>query len=91
MKTKTSKADTKKRKRETSSRSLERLVRPRYWICIIGPVHDNKLPHGADSPPRRAAIKAVMDMAGTNVFECWSGWCERDEFERVQKAKYAAA
>ena len=45
----------------------------RYWVCIIGPVHQQSLPDGADAPPRSAAILAVEAM-GCAVETCSSGW-----------------
>lgn len=51
--------------------------KPRYWMCIIGPVDGNKLPKSADNPPRLAAIKAIEKLTSKKRytdFECWSGW-----------------
>ena len=59
---------------------------PRYWICVIGPVPADKLPWGADGPPRAAAQKAVSDMAGRWPDNCWSGWASPAQAEAVRAA-----
>lgn len=61
--------------------------KPRYWVCIIGPVPDDKLPDGADGPPRHAARHASWKMTGVDS-ECNSGWCDEDEYNRIMAAKY---
>lgn len=45
-----------------------------FWVCVIGPVESDKLPMGADSPPRQAAQAAVAKMTGEWPEHCWSGW-----------------
>jgi hypothetical protein len=45
----------------------------KVWSCKIVVLADEELPDGFDSPPRRAAIKAVED-AGISVLSCFSGW-----------------
>jgi hypothetical protein len=49
----------------------------RYWYCIIGPVEDDKIPNGADSPPRLAARMATTRMTGKDP-TCMSGWVDED-------------
>lgn len=62
--------------------------RPRYWVCIIGPVPDNRIKsNGGDSPPRMAARQAILDSTGCDPL-CNSGWCEEEEYERIMAAKY---
>ena len=61
--------------------------RPRYWMCIIGPVPDDQLPFGADYAPRIAARNAVFKATGIDP-DCLSGWIEEAELERIQKAEY---
>lgn len=66
---------------------LKRVGRPRYWVCIIGPISDDKLPDGADSPPRMAARQAVVEMTGVDT-TCRSGWCDEAEYQRIMDAQY---
>ncbi len=58
----------------------------RYWICIIGPVDDVRLPkNGFDSVPREAAIAAI-EKAGVEVKHCWSGWgLKPKKFAKIMK------
>jgi hypothetical protein len=58
---------------------------PRYWICIMGPVSADKLPWGADGPPRSAAKKAVSDMADVWP-DCYSGWASPAQAEAARLA-----
>jgi hypothetical protein len=60
----------------------------KYWHCMVGPIDDNLLPPGADSPPRRAAMEAINEMVGNAAVQCWSGWCSENEHTRVTNAKY---
>jgi len=62
--------------------------RQRYWVCIIGPIPDNKLPIGADLPMRMAARRAALDTTGVNAV-CNSGWEDAHVYERILAAKYA--
>lgn len=62
--------------------------KPRYWVCIIGPVSDDKLPDGADLPPRRAALEAICNMISDGHLNCNSGWHDEDEYNRIMAAKY---
>ena len=58
--------------------------KPRYWICIIGPVDDDKIPDGGDSPPRWAARTAQHKMTGVDPI-CSSGWFDKDELVKDAK------
>lgn len=62
--------------------------KPKYWVCIIGPVSSDKLPDDADYPLRRAVEKIVNEMTGYTNTLCNSGWCDEDEYQRVMNAKY---
>ena len=44
----------------------------RVWECKIVLPEDD-LPDGFDTPPRRAAIRAIEE-AGFKVVTCFSGW-----------------
>ena len=56
----------------------------KYWVCIIGPVGDNKLQPGSDAPPRNGAIMGVEGM-GIKSKNCWSGWgCDEKRFKLLQ-------
>lgn len=58
-----------------------------YWVCIIGPIKRNKLPHGADSPPRQAAQRAILNMTQDADFHTYSGWgCDEETFNKIMKA-----
>lgn len=46
----------------------------KYWFCIIGPVKDNELPDGADSPLRSAVRKVANTMLPDNDLTISSGW-----------------
>ena len=62
---------------------VQRMVRQRYWVCIIGPVDKGRLPNGFDSLPRIAAIEAI-EKAGIEVKDCWSGWdCDEKHFKDI--------
>jgi len=65
---------------------VNELDRPRYWVCIAGPVPQSHLPKGAYGPPRQAAKKAIKKMSG-KVPNCWSGWIDQNEFDRIVKAQ----
>ena len=60
---------------------------PRYWVCIIGPVEGNKLPHNADIVPRLAACRVVSEVSDKYEF-CDSGWCDEAEYLRIEKARH---
>jgi hypothetical protein len=63
----------------------------KYWVCIIGPVPDEKLPPGADLPPRKAAERAIANMLGYDYCrEVSSGWCDQEEYDRIDRARYPA-
>jgi hypothetical protein len=60
---------------------------PRYWFCVIGPIPDDKLPSGADLPPRLAARQAVESMTGCETHRCTaSGWIMKEEADMIQDA-----
>ena len=61
---------------------------PRYWVCIIGPVEGNKLPHDADFAPRIAARMAVSSFVSDKYTSCNSGWCDEAEYLRIMKARH---
>lgn len=60
---------------------------PRYWVCIIGPIEGNKLPHNADFAPRMAACRAVSGVSDKYT-SCYSGWCDEAEYLRIEKARH---
>lgn len=62
---------------------------PRYWICIIGPIAENLLPEGADSPPRWAARRAIAEIVGAGDATCNSGWRGADEYKHIMAALYS--
>lgn len=58
----------------------------KYWVCIIGPVDEKKLPPNADFAPRVATQEAVIETLGTQ-YSCWSGWdCSQKKFEAIMDA-----
>jgi hypothetical protein len=75
---------------ETKHGSLVLKIMNKYWVCIIGPVEDEKLPPGADLPPRKAAKRAVAEMLGYSCSEVSSGWCYQEEYDRIDKARHPA-
>ena len=60
---------------------------PRYWLCIIGPVSSEKIPDGADFPPRMAARQAVANLVGETDTPCHSGWYDEDDLPDLEKRK----
>ncbi len=55
----------------------------KYWVCIMGPVEDEKLPSDADFYPSIAAQRAVIDMTGEQL-SCYSGWdCGEEKFKEL--------
>lgn len=65
----------------------EKLTVPRYWVCIIGPIENSKLPDGSDGPPRIAARRAVLEMTGDDP-TCNSGWVYEADYRRIIDARY---
>ncbi len=59
--------------------------RPRYWVCIFGPVPDSKVPPGADSLPRLAARHTARHMTGCDA-PCASAWVEEKTAAAMRKA-----
>jgi hypothetical protein len=45
-----------------------------YWKCIIGPIHRDKLPLGADFPMRRAVEEAFFQVTEEYPARISSGW-----------------
>lgn len=59
----------------------------KYWTCIVGPVKSDKLPYGADSPPRQAVRNALESMLGKDntADHCSSGWgCSKELAEMLE-------
>lgn len=56
-------------------------MRQRYWVCIIGPTDQDKLPNGSDLDMRSAAEKAFKKLTGHHAEICSSGWGV-DEFTK---------
>ena len=46
----------------------------KYWVCIIGPCEESKLPNGSDSPIRNAAKSAFFSITKKHPNYTWSGW-----------------
>jgi len=44
------------------------------WVCVIGPIEQNKLPMGADFPMRQAVKQAFAGLVGEEAEICASGW-----------------
>lgn len=65
---------------------------PRYWFCVVGPIPDDKLPYGADLPPRLAARQAIETLTGCETHRCTvSGWVYEDEAEAMRKSRVKCA
>ena len=61
-------------------------TKQRYWICVIGPTDQNKLPSGSDSPMRKAVTKTFKKITKHEDQDCYSGW-GNDE-ERMKLVQY---
>ena len=62
----------------------------KVWDCKIVVPYDAELPNGFDSPPRSAAIEAVLD-AGIEVIACSSGWggtLSKKQIELIEEPPY---
>ena len=48
--------------------------KPRYWLCIVGPTDQNKLPPGADLPMRNAVERAFIKLTRSEPEELHTHW-----------------
>jgi len=50
-------------------------MKKRYWLCVIRPTDQDKLPSGSDFPMRVAVQDVFRALTGGHeADDCWSGW-----------------
>jgi len=61
-------------------------MKKRYWMCIIGPTDQKKLPSGADNPMRNVVETKFLELTGHENKMCASGWgLTEEKMNEIQK------